>query len=436
MAARKKNRTPILDRFSGDKVVWIIVLCLFMFSLVSIFSSTSLLATKEVSRLAIAKDQLLTAAAGMFIIFIVYKIRSVRFYKLCSIAGLFISLVLLFLLTGLSALQRHGIDLSFIRAVELNGAYRWLKIAGIQISVYEFVKVLMIMYVAWATDYVKSDKIKWTKSELLRELVYLYIPVMLTSVLVLVGGTSSGIFMAGILMLTMLFGGVRFRNVLLVGGCCLFMFAGCFLLFQATKDTSHPMFTRFATVISRSVDYETKFKESEKGSKDYYDALDKIRQPYGAKIALKEGGLIGKGPGQSTQKYKVAVIYEDYMFSFIVEEYGLLGGIFVIILYISLLARGAIITRYCQEDYQKTLVAGLTVLIVGQAMFHIVINCDLGILTGQTLPLISHGRSSFVCFCLAFGMILSMSCKAEPIIEKETENSEPLIDLEIDENEL
>ena len=218
MAARKKNRTPILDRFSGDKVVWIIVLCLFMFSLVSIFSSTSLLATKEVSRLAIAKDQLLTAAAGMFIIFIVYKIRSVRFYKLCSIAGLFISLVLLFLLTGLSALQRHGIDLSFIRAVELNGAYRWLKIAGIQISVYEFVKVLMIMYVAWATDYVKSDKIKWTKSELLRELVYLYIPVMLTSVLVLVGGTSSGIFMAGILMLTMLFGGVRFRNVLLVGG--------------------------------------------------------------------------------------------------------------------------------------------------------------------------------------------------------------------------
>ena len=144
---------------------------------------------------------------------------------------------------------------------------------------------------------------------------------------------------------------------------------------------------------------------------------------------------LGKGPGQSTQKYKVAVIYEDYMFSFIVEEYGLIGGIFVIILYISLMARATIITKYCQEDYQKVLVAGLTVLIVGQAMFHIVINCDLGILTGQTLPLISHGRSSFICFCFAFGMILSMSRKTEKIIEKKTEDSNPLIDLEISENE-
>ena len=437
MAGRTKSGTSILDRFGGDKVVWIIVLCLFMFSLVSIFSSTSLLATKELSRLAIAKNQLLTAAVGIIIIFVTYKIRSVKLYKAVSVAGLFLSLLMLFLLVGLSALQKRGSDFGFIKAVELNGAYRWLKIAGIQISVYEFVKVFMVMYVAWATDYVKNARIRWTNSEFVKELVYLYVPVLLTSVLVLVGGTSSGVFMAGILLLTMLFGGVKFKNVLIVGGFCLFMFGGCFLLYQATKNTSHPMFNRFATVISRSIDYEARFKEAERGSKEWYEALDKIRQPYGAKIAMKEGGLLplGKGPGQSTQKYKVAVIYEDYMFSFIVEEYGLIGGIFVIILYISLMARATIITRYCQEDYQKVLVAGLTILIVGQAMFHIVINCDLGILTGQTLPLISHGRSSFICFCFAFGMILSMSRKTEKIIEKKTEDSDPLIDLEISENE-
>ena len=75
------------------------------------------------------------------------------------------------------------------------------------------------------------------------------------------------------------------------------------------------------------------------GSEAFRNALDGIKQPVSAKIAIKEGGLKGKGPGKSTQRYVVPIMFEDYMFSFIVEEYGLIGGILVIILYISLLAR-------------------------------------------------------------------------------------------------
>ena len=126
------------------------------------------------------------------------------------------------------------------------------------------------------------------------------------------------------------------------------------------------------------------------------------------------------------------IMFEDYMFSFIVEEYGLLGGMLVIILYISLLARGSIIVRNCDNHFAKTAVAGLVILITGQAMMHIMINCDLGPLTGQTLPLVSHGNSSFLMFSVAFGIILSISKMARRKIAREAEKAAPLVEHESD----
>jgi cell division protein FtsW len=110
-------------------------------------------------------------------------------------------------------------------------------------------------------------------------------------------------------------------------------------------------------------------------------------------------------------------MFGDYMFSFIVEEYGLWGAILVIMLYVSLLARGSLIAKSCEGLFGKTAVAGLTILISGQALFHMIINIDVGILTGQTLPIISHGNSSFLCFCIAFGIILSISKLAKSNME-------------------
>ena len=151
---------------------------------------------------------------------------------------------------------------------------------------------------------------------------------------------------------------------------------------------------------------------------------------FSAKIAIHEGGLLGKGPGRSTQRYVVPIMFEDYMFSFIVEEYGLLGGMLVIILYISLLARGSIIARNCDNHFAKTAVAGLVILITGQAMMHIMINCDMGPLTGQTLPLVSHGNSSFLMFSIAFGIILSISKMARRKIAREAAKAAPLVEHE------
>ena len=121
---------------------------------------------------------------------------------------------------------------------------------------------------------------------------------------------------------------------------------------------------------------------------------------------------------------------EDYMFSFILEEYGWLGGMIIMILYISLIARGVLIVRNCGTNlFAKCAVMGLVLLISGQAMIHIIVNADIGLLTGQTLPLLSHGASAFVCFCIAFGIILSISRISNRKIETETKKSAPLIDL-------
>jgi cell division protein FtsW len=134
--------------------------------------------------------------------------------------------------------------------------------------------------------------------------------------------------------------------------------------------------------------------------------------------------MLGKGNGNSTQKYCVTNIYGDYMYSFIIEEYGLIGGIFILILYVSMLARSSIIARMCKDDFAKFVLGGLSLLITGQAFMHILVNVDIGPMTGQTLPLISHGASAFLVFCIAFGIILSISRMAKKKIQTIEESVE------------
>jgi cell division protein FtsW len=140
--------------------------------------------------------------------------------------------------------------------------------------------------------------------------------------------------------------------------------------------------------------------------------------------------------GGSTQKYVVSNIYGDYMFSFLVEEYGLIGGILIIFLYVSLLARGSLIASNCSNEYAKIAVGGLSVLITGQAFMHILVNVDIGPMTGQTLPLISHGSFAFLVFCIAFGVILSISRMAREEIKAVEETAAPLYERAVKDDDI
>ena len=418
MAAKKKTFWNFFDNLEGDKVVWMIVLMLILASVLCIFSSTSRLLDGDETRLDMVRNQFLIVILGLGIIILCYNIKSMELFKWFSKFGFIISFILLLLL------DIH-IKTPFVKAINLNDAYRILQIEGVQIHVFEVVKVAMIMYIAWTLDYIKKNG-----ATLKRKILMLYLPFVTTFTMVIPGSNSSALFIAGVMFLTIVIGGGSLKDMMMLAGLGVVMLG---LVMGIYGISGGKAFKRIGTGISRvfvSEDHEQIFLDSKPNTIEWQDALDKIRQPYGAKIAIHEGGLIGKGPGQSTQRYVVPDMSEDYMYSFIIEEYGLLGGILILVLYLSLLARGSIIARNCGKDiFAKSAVAGLCLLISGQAFLHMFVNVDIGPMTGQTLPLVSHGNSAFLCFSLAFGILLSFSRIAARRIEREQRESAPLFEL-------
>lgn len=425
---KKRENTfwNFFENLEGDKVVWIIALMLILISIVCTFSSTSRLLVGDQTRLDIVKSHMIVVALGLGLIALCYNIKRISVIRWFSKWGFLLSFVLL-------ALLLSKVRLPFLKSIELNGARRILQVGPIQVHVFEVIKVAMVMYLSWAMDALKKGELKGPDDPRWKKALYLYLPFLTIFLMVLPGSNTAALFIGGIMFITILLGGGNFKDMAILAAAGSLLLAVAFGMFSLTKNNDKVAFKRIGTAISRvfdDTDYEKKVLEAKVGSKEYYDALDEIRQPYSAKIAIKEGGFVGKGPGQSTQRYVVPDISEDYMFSFIIEEYGLLGGILVILLYLSLMARGSIIARNCGKDtFAKLAVAGLSILITGQAFLHMFVNADIGPMTGQTLPLISHGNSAFLCFSLAIGILLSISRIAAREVEKEQKNAGPLMEM-------
>lgn len=448
---QKENLTPdrktglwgLMDRIEGDKVVWIITFLLIMISWLAIFSSTPLLAIQmKTDRIAIMQEQAIITFLGLGVILFLYSIRRIGFIRWCSKFGFVISFALLLILVTEA-------DLGIIKAETINKATRSLKIFGMQIHIFEIIKVAMVMYLAWAIHTCQKDEEDTTKKKYLKlanklsryngleflaqpiwkRIIYIYIPMIITFMMVLTGGNSSGILVGGIMGLTLLVGGIRFKElaVLAIIAVCSFGLA-----FGAYKISDGKILKRFETLESRVTMDKSPERLLTLKDPERRELLDVILQPNTARVAVHEGGLLGKGPGGSTQKYIVPIMFGDYMYAFILEEYGLWGGILIIILYVSLLARGIWIAKLCDSRFAQIAVGGLTMLITSQAFLHMFINVDLGPLTGQTLPLVSHGNGAFLSFCVAFGVILSISRMANKKIREKEEEARPLYEKEDD----
>ena len=425
MKEKKRSLWNVIESVEGDKVIWIIVLFLILFSIVCIFSSTSRLAMMgdATSRLDILKGQLFIVAAGLALILICYNIKNLNFFRTASRYGFVISLVLLVFL------DLH-LKLGPIKAIQFNGAWRAISVFGFQLHVFEVVKVAMVMYLAWAIDAYHKKELKLKVSDLWKRIIYIYAPFLLVTVLVLPGSNSSAVFIGGVLFVTILLGEINWKEMLLLLMTGIVALGACVGVYFATSNTAHPMFKRIGTGLARfdNTDWEAIYSDPASTREMKQEAVDHLSQSYSALIAVKEGGLFGKGPGQSTQRIVVPDYSEDYMFSFIVEEYGVFIGLFVVFLYVTLLARASIVVRCCgKETFAKLAVTGLSILISGQAMLHILVNCDIGVMTGQTLPMVSHGNSAFICFSIAFGIMLAMSRIASRRIDQQTRKAESLM---------
>jgi cell division protein FtsW len=440
----ENNKGPlwaVLQKVEGDKVILIIVLLLILISFLAIFSSTPMLPAQE-DRLKTMTSHGGIALFGIIIMFVLYHVK-IDWWKPLAKIGFLGSFVLLLML--LMKVNIPGI----ITTERLNGAVRNFKIAGLQIHVFEIVKVAMVMYVAWAIDAIKNEKItgkgldiyhriaelcsriRWQpkakfgkkiiaeikdlkNNSFFKRAFYLYVPTLIISMMIFPGSGSSAVFICAVAIATMLLGDIPIRDIFIA---FLIAVLGITSMVVIHKASGGKAIQRVGTMINRvKADYDMERLEGLKGDA-YSNMVDTLSQPVSAKLAIHEGGWIGKGIGNSTQKYRVQNIYGDYMYSFIIEEYGLLGGLGILILYVSLLARSSIIARMCSDDFAKYVLGGLAILISGQAFMHIFVNVGIGPMTGETLPLISHGASAFLVFCIAFGIILSISRMAKKKIQ-------------------
>ena len=136
---------------------------------------------------------------------------------------------------------------------------------------------------------------------------------------------------------------------------------------------------------------------------------DQNRQVIMAKFAQARGGLVGKGLGNSRESVRLPLAFSDYIYSIVIEEGGLLGGIFVMILYLLLLARAGFVAYNLNRALPAFLILGCAILIVSQALIHMAIVTGLFPVSGQPLPFISKGGTSVLVMSAAIGVMLSVS---------------------------
>ena len=389
-------------KLKGDRVIWIIVVLFAMFSIAAVFSSSSFLASSRgISKVAIFAEQTKSVLMGFLALFICYLIP-LRFYRTFS-----------FVLYGVSVLMLLMLFVPGLRA-EINGAVRGIKIGGHTFQVFEFAKIGVILYLARALERWGDDLADFKQFAL-----KILLPVGAVCLLIMQNSFSSALLIALITFLILFFMNVSFKNLMITVGIVAAAVLLLFLTYHAfyagrperLETSVGKLFNRFGTVEGRLTAHFDKEEENLEGlsQREIQQLKDKDRQSENAKVAISEGGIFGKGPGKSTQRYSLSMAFSDFIYAFIVEEYGLIGGVLVILLYLIFLFRCIRLCQRCKATYSSVLIVGLSFLIATQAFLHILVNVRLLPITGHTLPLISHGGTAYLVLSGAFGMILSVN---------------------------
>ena len=372
-----------VDKYiKGDKVIWLVVLLLAILSVLAVYSSIVTLAYKyqggDTLYYLFKHGIILIVGFGLMIL--AHNLNYKYYSRIAQIA-IFISipLLLLTLLTG----------------ANINDASRWLVIPVINqtFQTSDLAKLALIMYLARIL-YKKQASLNDFKSVFM----YLMLPVLLVCGFIFPANFSTAAMLFTTSMIIMFIGRVPIKYMLSLIGIIL-----ATLLLALTVASAKPdLLPRLGTWVSRIETF------TQGGDSDSNFQADQ------AKIAIATGGIVGKGPGGSTQRNFLPHPYSDFIYAIIIEEYGLIGGFAVIILYLILFYRGVKIAQRAEKTFGTFLAIGLSFSLVFQAMINMAVAVNLFPVTGQPLPLVSMGGTSIWFTCLAIGIILSVSRKSEP----------------------
>ena len=358
----------------GDKVIWFIVFSLSLFSIMVVYSAagwTDLI------------NHLIRIFIGLFCMYIVHLIPFKYFSKLGQI-GYFTSLLLLLLV--------------FLVGVSINGASRWIEIAGLQFQPSDIAKIAVIIYLSRQIS-LNRNKIKKFKDFFWNILL----PLLVVCALILPNNfsTSALVFLNGIIL--MFIAKIRFRFILQVLSTAIF-FGLLIVLPTFLTPFINDVIPRSQTWVSRTNTYSNINHD--------LSILDKKHQQKQALVAIQNGGIYGSGPGKSSQRSILPLPASDFIFAIILEEYGLIGGVFALLLYLILLFRAIRISLKIDSVFGSLVSVGLIFSLVFQALIHMLVSIGLMPVTGQTLPLISMGGTSLVFTFIAIGIVLSVSRKS------------------------
>jgi len=368
-----------LSKIKGDRIIWLVVIILSVFSLLAVYSSTGTLAYKYQGGNTeyYMFKHFIILLLGLFLMYLAHLVKYTYFSRIFQIAlWIAIPLLLLTLFVGLN----------------LNEARRVLPLPfGLTFQTSDLAKLTLIMYLARMLTK-RQEVIKDFKSAFLP----IVIPVLIVCFLILPANFSTAAILFTTSLVLMFIGRVSLKHILSMIGIGVVI-----MMIMVFIAKSYPSFLpRVDTWISRVENF------SEKESKENYQ----VEQ---AKIAIAKGGVFGLMPGNSEQRNFLPHPYSDFIFAIIVEEYGLIGGMLIVFLYLILLFRAVKIVTRCPRNFGAFLTIGVAFSLVFQAMINMAVAVNLLPVTGQTLPLVSMGGTSMWFTSISIGIILSVSKEIE-----------------------
>lgn len=386
----------LVSKTRGDKFIWAIVIILTLASLLLVYSSTGSLAYRmSKSTESYLFKQFAFIILGLIIIYFAHRINYAVYSRVALVLFLIsIPLLLYTLLFG----------------VQLNAGSRWIKLPVINMTFQtsDLAKLALFMYMSRQLSR-KQGVIKDFKKGFLPIIV----PVAIICMLIAPANLSTAVLVFGTSLMLMFIGRVSTKHILYTLGIAMVPILLLISIAVSTYDhTTHeskklPAIIsggRIPTWISRIQTFVYSKKE---------DDNEKMYQVNQAKIAIANGGWLGKGPGNSEQRNFLPHSYSDFIYAIIIEEYGLFGGAVIIFVYLLFLYRCIRVYRKCPYAFGAFLALALSFTLVIQAIANMGVNVNLFPNTGVTLPLISMGGSSFLFTCLAIGIILSVARNVE-----------------------
>ena len=380
----------LISNLKGDKGIWSFVALLALFSFMPVFSASSNLAfmnNGSGNTLSYLVKHAVHIIVGFFMI---YRLHKMPYHYFRAISKILLPLV--WLLLGYTMFKGTVIDGA--------NASRWIQVpfVGITFQTSTVASIVLMIYVARYLSKTRETPVTFKNS-----FWELWTPVGITLILILPANFSTAALIFSMVILLVFIGKypLKYIGSIVLLGAVLFTF---FILIVKAFPDAFP--NRVDTWMSRIENFT-----SDKPDEDDYQ-IEK------AKIAIASGGIYGLGPGKSVQKNFLPQSSSDFIFAIIVEEYGLIGGLGVLLLYMLLFFRFIVAAHTCNSMFGKLLVVGLGFPIIFQALINMGVAVELLPVTGQTLPLISSGGSSIWMTSIAIGIILSVTKKEEEIVQE------------------